>query len=1024
MIGLYANEIPAVENRREEDGVKKLLWRGAFPILMAILAVPSPAAEDLGWLQPGVRIWYVGAVGEVTFNSNAQEADLIAKFENGSVYVRQQQALVNWTSPLPSTEWINPDPNSEGVFWIHPSRLKAMNVSDIVSWLGKNRSVKARTSYTFSTLPFLKLLPMEELFSISPTREIVILIDANDASGGEYYFDVETGLLVSKTEALGGTRTMLSIAEINYSFTLHAAYPEDNGPHTAFAGRFSGARSDFLDNQGFRLDSMVISRHVGGLLLSLNANLMNVTTGQYYPFDNYLAYDFFQNTAKIRSITVEDWRTNGDHLFWWIPPAHLTNAKIRVWDQDLANGGTAGGVTTFSTADLSQSGFPSLSFDARGYLTDMTVNVPAMQIYIDTRLAPSGSAPNGAVNAFATTKSMRVDGLQYYLEQMTPGIPQGQAPSIKKHPASLNIFAGQTAEFTVTTDGNPPPAYEWRNNGTALSDGGRTSGSRTPTLTITNAQLSDSGKYSVFVSNTQGNATSSEAILSVTLTTPVISLSRSGLRFASSTAGASTSAQSVIIGNAGGGTLAWTATPSAAWITASPGSGTGGGTVAIGIVATGLAAGTYTGSVDFTDPSAANSPQAVTVSLRVFAAGGTTAPFGDFATPIDGALNVSGAIPVTGWALDDIQVTKVEIWRDPVLSAGEVDSLYYIGDGLFVEGARPDIETGYPDYPFNYTAGWGYMLLTNFLPNQGNGTYKLYAIATDKDGHVVTLGTKTITCDNAHAVKPFGTIDTPAQGGTASGNRFVNFGWVLTPMPKTVPKDGHLITVYVDSVLRGNLSTPPNLYNAYRVGRLEQFPGLEQHGRAGSGGGPVGAFFLDTTGYANGVHTIWWIAYDNDGQGDGIGSRYFSIANTGGSQEPARAAQEAADTEPSSLPVSFSPVLVKTGYDLIADFLPRYPDAKGVIRIEIPEVNRVEIELGEGADAAAFKPGRARFSGRMVVGKELRPLPIGSTLDSRTGRFSWMPGPGFLGDYRLLFIQDGEGIRRGMTVVVRIRPKL
>ena len=188
----------------------------------------------------------------------------------------------------------------------------------------------------------------------------------------------------------------------------------------------------------------------------------------------------------------------------------------------------------------------------------------------------------------------------------------------------------------------------------------------------------------------------------------------------------------------------------------------------------------------------------------------------------------------------------------------------------------------------NYAAGWGYMLLTNFLPNHGNGTYKLYAIATDKEGNQVTLGTKTITCDNAHAVKPFGTIDTPAQGGTASGNRFVNFGWVLTPLTGTVPKDGHTITVYVDSVLLGNLSTPPNLYNAYRSDVSTNFPGLNNTGGPGAGqGGPVGAFFLDTTGYANGVHSIFWIAYDDLGRGDGIGSRFFNIANAGGSPEPA-----------------------------------------------------------------------------------------------------------------------------------------
>ena len=80
--------------------------------------------------------------------------------------------------------------------------------------------------------------------------------------------------------------------------------------------------------------------------------------------------------------------------------------------------------------------------------------------------------------------------------------------------------------------------------------------------------------------------------------------------------------------------------------------------------------------------------------MTVKAAGSGTVPFGDFATPIDGTTGITGAIPVTGWVLDDIETTKVEIWRDPV--AGKDQSLVFIGDAIFVEGARPDVEAGYP----------------------------------------------------------------------------------------------------------------------------------------------------------------------------------------------------------------------------------------------------------------------------------------------------------------------------------------
>ena len=201
---------------------------------------------------------------------------------------------------------------------------------------------------------------------------------------------------------------------------------------------------------------------------------------------------------------------------------------------------------------------------------------------------------------------------------------------------------------------------------------------------------------------------------------------------------------------------------------------------------------------------------------------------------------------------------------------GEGGSLVYIGDAAFVEGARPDVEAMYPDYPNNSRAGWGYMLLTYGLPNGGNGTYTLYAKATDEEANEVTLGTKTITCDNANAVKPFGSIDTPAQGGEASSSSYAVFGWALTPQPNTIPTDGSTLMVWVDGVSLGNPT-----YNQYRADIASLFPGYNNSNGAGW------YFYLDTTAYENGVHTIHLIVTDNAGNMDGIGSRYFTIQNAG-----------------------------------------------------------------------------------------------------------------------------------------------
>jgi parallel beta-helix repeat protein len=352
---------------------------------------------------------------------------------------------------------------------------------------------------------------------------------------------------------------------------------------------------------------------------------------------------------------------------------------------------------------------------------------------------------------------------------------------------------------------------------------------------------------------------------------PEIDLSREQIDVTAIEGSTTSRTESFSISNSGSGTLDWTVTVNvpgnADWLSVNPSSGTGSGMVTVTIDSSGLSVGSYTGTVTVSSTNAINSPQPVTVTLTINLGQDLEEPFGSFDTPVHGST-VRSSIPVTGWALDDVAVESVKIYRDPV--SGEGGDWVYIGDGVFVEGARPDVENAFAGYPNNSRAGWGYMLLTNFLPNGGNGTFTLTAVAEDGVGNEVILGTKTIICDNANAVKPFGAIDTPTQGGTASGSSFINWGWVLTPQPNSIPIDGSTINVYVDGV---NLGHP--VYNIYRQDIATLFPGYA------NSNGAVGYFYLDTTSYENGVHTIQWTATDNDGNTDGIGSRYFTIQNTG-----------------------------------------------------------------------------------------------------------------------------------------------
>jgi len=539
-----------------------------------------------------------------------------------------------------------------------------------------------------------------------------------------------------------------------------------------------------------------------------------------------------------------------------------------------------------------------------------------------------------------------------------------------------------------------------------------------------------------------------------------IALSKSQINFGAVQNGTSTPADSVVVSNSGIGTLAWTATPSADWLSVSPGGGAGNGVISIGITRTDMMPGTYSGTVLVSDPTATNSPQSISVLYKVFAPGNDTPPFGYIDRPFSGTT-VASSIPVTGWALDDLGVQSVKIYRGT-----DATDRVFLGEATIVEGARPDVTAKYGDYPQNERAGWGYMLLTNLLPNGGNGPVNLLAYATDWTGQEALLGSSAIICDNANAIKPFGAIDTPTQGGTASGSAFLNFGWALTPMPNTIPIDGSTLTVWVDSLPLGH-----PVYNNYRADIATLFPGYA------NSNGAVGYYYLNTTGYADGIHTIEWSATDTGGNTDGIGSRYFAIQNavpvpgsaavstgtgtttsrmgaeSGGRNEAGQISDFCAHgrtaEEIAAMPEDArSTVFIKRGLAVSAPAETVLPDNEGITRIEIPEVTRLALYLNESdgretetemiergkrilsrsarnsKESSAFREARdsaiasAHYEAYQLVDGEIRSLPIGASFDPETGAFYWQPGPGFRGDFRFVII-DSEGNAK-KTFCVRI----
>jgi len=432
----------------------------------------------------------------------------------------------------------------------------------------------------------------------------------------------------------------------------------------------------------------------------------------------------------------------------------------------------------------------------------------------------------------------------------------------------------------------------------------------------------------------QGRGPGSDSFLAVlespTAGLPAMSLSRSTLNYGA-TGSIVTSPQTIEVSFTAGQAVSWTASANQPNIAVSPSSGNGRGGFQVSVTA-------GPSGVITVVAQASNSPQQVQVHIESVASGG---PYGSFDTPSDGVAGISGAIAVTGWALDAIEVSKVDIWREPIGSElPQANGLVYIADADIVPGARPDVEAAFPISPLNYRAGWGYLMLTNGLPGSGNGTYKLHAITHSTTGLAKELGTRTITVDNTHAAKPFGSIDTPTQGGTVSGNAFVNFGWALTPNPAAIATDGSTITVVVDGVPLGHVT-----YNQFRSDIATLFPGLA------NSNGAVGFFYIDTTKLSNGLHTISWNVFDNNGRGDGIGSRYFNVFNNGG---------VAAREQTALAPMPAQGAIFRGRGNRNAQRLE--PDANGVLKVDVQELEWIEVDLGASDGLPSGERRKARSS--------------------------------------------------------------
>ncbi len=134
------------------------------------------------------------------------------------------------------------------------------------------------------------------------------------------------------------------------------------------------------------------------------------------------------------------------------------------------------------------------------------------------------------------------------------------------------------------------------------------------------------------------------------------------------------------------------------------------------------------------------------------------APFGyiDIPGPV-GMEGANGSFPVVGWAIDDVEVARIDFLVDGQIVAGAVGR----GEPSTAQygSTRPDVEAAFPDVPNSLYTGFSANIDTTALVN---GIHQLSVRAWDGQGASRELGTRTVqVINNGANLAPFGVVDFP-----------------------------------------------------------------------------------------------------------------------------------------------------------------------------------------------------------------------------------------------------------------------
>ena len=197
-------------------------------------------------------------------------------------------------------------------------------------------------------------------------------------------------------------------------------------------------------------------------------------------------------------------------------------------------------------APIGFASMPAPQAGCRGGVATLTAsadNVSFQWLRVNKPLT-DGPTASGSILSGSTTNTLVITGFQpadadTYACAITnscgdtltsPQVPLqvADSPKINSQPLSQPVCLGGFATFTTGAIVEPLQTFTWQSNGVPLSDGPTPtgavlSGTSTPTLSITGAQVADATDFTCVVTNACGAVTSNVAALAVNTGAPTLS---------------------------------------------------------------------------------------------------------------------------------------------------------------------------------------------------------------------------------------------------------------------------------------------------------------------------------------------------------------------------------------------------------------------------------------------------------------------------------------------------------------------